>query len=94
TTTAALARVLAAEGRPADADAHFTQAIDALRATGYRRARADIQRDYAEFLIDRGRVEDARRLIVSALEAESDPHAILQRRKLHDLLRRIGVPVP
>jgi len=93
TTRAALARVRAAEGRPADADALFTEAIDALRPTGYRRARADIERDYAEFLVDRGRIDEARRLIASAIQAEADPHAILQRRKLQELLRRIGAPV-
>ena len=94
TTRAALARVCAAEGRAGEADRLFTEAIEGLRQTGYRVMRGEIERDYAEYLIDRGRVDEARPHLASAQEAASDLQAVLRRRKLESLLRRIGAPVP
>ena len=89
-TTTALARVRAAEGRYADAEALFAEALARADTTGYRRLQADVMRDAGEFFIGRGRTDEARALLERALAIYSDPMAVGPRRKIEELLRRSG----
>jgi tetratricopeptide (TPR) repeat protein len=55
-----LARIRAAEGRAAEARALYGAAIDTFRAAGSQHTVADILCDVAQFLRDRGELEEAR----------------------------------
>jgi predicted ATPase/class 3 adenylate cyclase len=59
TTTAALGRVRAAQGRDDEAEALFCEALGALEGTGFKRNQLEILELLVSFLRDRGRTPDA-----------------------------------
>ena len=84
----ALATVLAAEGRPDEAERFYQEARERIGSTGYRLAKMWIQRDYARFLIDAGRAAEARPLLEEVRDCFDTPHTIYERDLTTALLER------
>ena len=93
TAAAALAAVCAAEGKPEDADRLFREALERIAPTGYATLHMEIRRDYASFLIDRGRTAEARPLLEEVRGFYDTPATPFERQRTEALLQRC-MPVP
>jgi class 3 adenylate cyclase/tetratricopeptide (TPR) repeat protein len=62
TTSSALARVRAAQGRDEEAEALFNEALGAVADTDFRNIEYEVLGPYAQFLRDRGRDDEAERV--------------------------------
>ncbi|HLZ48790.1 MAG TPA: adenylate/guanylate cyclase domain-containing protein [Candidatus Limnocylindria bacterium] len=88
TTAAALGAVSAAEGRPDEADRLYRDAIQTIGSTGYAMLQMDIRREYARFLIEAGRADDARSQLERVREFYDTPATPFERERTEALLRR------
>jgi class 3 adenylate cyclase/tetratricopeptide (TPR) repeat protein len=88
TTTAALAAVCAAEGTPGEAERLYRQALEGIGRSGYLLLRMEMQRDFASFLIDRGRAAEARPLLEEVRDLFDTPVTSFERQRTEALLQR------
>jgi tetratricopeptide (TPR) repeat protein len=94
TATWALAAVCAAEGRHEDAQRLYEQARERMRPTGYRLSYMNLQRDYAEFLIETGRATEAQPLLEEVRAFYDTPVTLFERERTDVLLRRCAPVKP
>ena len=87
-STASVAAVHAAEGDHESADRLYREALEAWGRTGYAYELACLRRDYAAFLVDRGRVAEARLLLERVLAFFVSPLVARERALTEDVLRR------
>ena len=87
-STASLAAVHAGEGDHESADRLYREAIDAWECTGYTLELARLRRGYAAFLVDRGRVAEARVLLEQVLGFFDSPLVSRERELTEAVLRR------
>ena len=88
TSTAALAAVCAAEGTPEEAERLYRQALEGIGRSGYALLRMQMQRDFASFLIDRGRAAEARPLLEEVRDFFDTPVTPFERQRTEALLQR------
>jgi len=88
TTQWALAAVAAAEGRSDDAGRLYEEARARVRRTGYRVVAMDIERDYAQFLIETGRSAEARPVLEAVRAFYDTPETPFERERTDALLQR------
>ncbi|HEX6061297.1 MAG TPA: adenylate/guanylate cyclase domain-containing protein [Candidatus Limnocylindria bacterium] len=88
TSAAALAAVCAAEGNAVEAEQLFRQALETIGRTGYVLLRMDLSRDFASFLIDRGRPSEARPLLEAVRRFYDTPVTPLPLAEVEALLQR------
>ena len=88
TSAAALAAVCAAEGNATEAERLHRQALETIGHSGYLLGRMDMQRDFAAFLIDRGRTDEARPLLEEVRRFYDTPVTQGMREQAEALLRR------
>jgi tetratricopeptide (TPR) repeat protein len=88
TTTAALAAVCAAEGTPDEAERLYRQALEGIGRSGYLLLRMRMQRDFASFLIDRGRFAEARPLLEEVRDFFDTAVTPFERQRTEALLQR------
>jgi tetratricopeptide (TPR) repeat protein len=88
TTTAALAAVCAAERAPEEAERLYRQALEGIGPSGYVLLRMQMQRDFASFVLDRGRAAEARPLLEEVRDFFDTPVTPFERQRTEALLRR------
>jgi tetratricopeptide (TPR) repeat protein len=88
TAAAAVAAVCAAEGDAAEAERLHGQALETIGRSGYVLLRMEMQRDFAAFLIDRGRADEARPLLEEVRAFYDTPATPWMRERAEVLLRR------
>jgi tetratricopeptide (TPR) repeat protein len=88
TAAAALAAVMDAERRADDADQLYRDALGTIGPTGYALIRMQIQRDYAHFLIDKGRGAEAKPLLEEVRAFYDTPETSFERQRTEALLQR------
>ncbi|HET8568439.1 MAG TPA: adenylate/guanylate cyclase domain-containing protein [Candidatus Limnocylindria bacterium] len=88
TSRSALAQVRAFEGRAVEAEGLFREALEGIARTGYRALHAEYRRDYGAFLLDQGRVAEARRELEAVRAFFGSDLVALERDKTDALLRR------
>ena len=88
TSLRALAQVRAAEGRAPEAEQLFLQSVAGIARTGYGALHAEMRRDYGAFLLDQGRVAEAKRELEAARAFFDSDLVRLERDKAEGLLRR------
>jgi class 3 adenylate cyclase/tetratricopeptide (TPR) repeat protein len=88
TTTAALAAVCAAEGASDEAERLYRQALEGIGRSGYLLLRMQMRRDFARFLIDRGRFAEARLLLEEVRDFFDTAVTPFERQRTEALLQR------
>jgi len=88
TAAAALAAVCAAEGKPEEAERLYREALGTIGRTGYTLLQMEMRRDYASFLIDRGRGAEARTILQEVRAFFDSPATPFERQRTEALLQR------
>jgi hypothetical protein len=88
TSAAALAAASAAEGDADAAERLYREARETIGRSGYVLQRMDINRDFARFLIDRGRASEAQPLLEEVRTFYDTPVSRWPLKEAEALLRR------